>query len=235
MTKNKPANTHHFNQNSSDQRASISSPAFVDQLFSSLDNGLRSAFAKPQAKRPSPADSFKSDPIENDEELQQSAAALMRVNHVGEVCAQALYQGQALTSRSLAVREKMREAADEEIDHLNWCFKRIEQLDGHTSIMNPLWYLGSFALGFGAGLVGDKWSLGFLAETEKQVVEHLERHLDRLPEEDTISRAIVSQMAEDEAKHADMAVNNGAAELPEVIKRMMRLSAGVMTSVSEKI
>jgi len=208
---------------------------FVDRLFSGLDNGLRSTFAKPQAKRASPADSFTSDPIVNDQALQQCSAALMRVNHVGEVCAQALYQGQALTSRSLAVRDKMREAANEEIDHLNWCFKRIEQLDGHTSIMNPLWYLGSFTLGFGAGLVGDKWSLGFLAETEKQVVEHLESHLDRLPEEDTISRAIVSQMADDEAKHADMAVDSGAAELPEAVKRMMRMTASVMTSISEKI
>ena len=209
--------------------------SFVDQLFSSLDNGLRSTFAKPKAKRASPADNFESDPILENQTLQKSSAALMRVNHVGEVCAQALYQGQALTSRSAAVRDKMREAADEEIDHLDWCFKRIEQLDGHTSIMNPLWYLGSFTLGFSAGLVGDKWSLGFLAETEKQVVEHLESHLDRLPEEDTLSRAIVSQMAKDEAQHADMAMNNGAAELPDAIKQMMRMTARVMTSVSEKI
>lgn len=222
-------------QNSQNSYFSENRSTFVDRLFSSLDKGLRSTFAKPQAKRASPADVFESDPILHDEALQQSSVALMRVNHVGEVCAQALYQGQALTSRSRAVRDKMREAADEEIDHLNWCFKRIEQLDGHTSIMNPLWYLGSFALGFSAGLAGDQWSLGFLAETEKQVVEHLESHLDRLPEEDTISRAIVSQMAKDEARHADMAINSGAAELPEGVKKMMRITASVMTSISEKI
>lgn len=208
---------------------------FIDQLFSSLDKGLRSTFAKPQAKRVSPADAFKSDPILNDETLQKSSAALMRVNHVGEVCAQALYQGQALTSRSPEIRDKMREAADEEVDHLNWCFERIEQLDGHTSIMNPLWYFGSFTLGLSAGLAGDKWSLGFLAETERQVVAHLESHLERLPEEDSVSRAIVSQMAKDEAKHADMAVDNGAAELPEPIKQAMRATAKIMTAISERV
>jgi len=167
--------------------------------------------------------------------LKDQSAALMRVNHVGEVCAQALYQGQALTSRSADVREKMNEAAEEEIDHLNWCFRRIEQLDSHTSYLNPIWYLGSFALGVGAGLAGDRWSLGFLAETERQVVEHLESHLDRLPEEDTVSRAIVAQMAEDEAKHAEMAIDNGAAELPDMVKTAMKLTARVMTQISEKI
>jgi ubiquinone biosynthesis monooxygenase Coq7 len=167
--------------------------------------------------------------------LRNKSASLMRVNHVGEVCAQALYQGQALTSRSIDVKDKMNEAAEEEIDHLNWCYQRIEQLDSHTSYLNPIWYLGSFALGIGAGLAGDKWSLGFLAETERQVVEHLESHLERLPAEDTISRAIVSQMAEDEAKHAEMAVENGAAELPEFIKQAMKKTAGLMTKLSERI
>ncbi|MEM7359831.1 MAG: 2-polyprenyl-3-methyl-6-methoxy-1,4-benzoquinone monooxygenase [Pseudomonadota bacterium] len=208
---------------------------FIDQMVSALDNGLRSTFAKPNAKRQSPADSCESDPIAENDELRQLSASLMRVNHVGEVCAQALYQGQALTSRSDEVRKKMQHAADEEIDHLNWCFERIEQLDGHTSYFNPIWYLGSFALGVGAGLAGDKWSLGFLAETEKQVVEHLNSHLHRLPKEDTVSRAVVAQMAEDEAKHAEMAIENGAAELPLPIKEMMRRTARIMTSVSEKI
>ncbi len=159
----------------------------------------------------------------------------MRVNHVGEVCAQALYQGQALTSRSAAVREKMREAADEEIDHLNWCYQRIETLGGHTSLFNPIWYAGSFALGVGAGLAGDKWSLGFLAETEKQVVEHLHSHLERLPPQDIVSRAVVGQMAEDEAKHAEMAISEGGAELPAPIKGLMKLTARIMTTVAEKI
>ena len=209
--------------------------AFVDQLFSHLDHGLRSTFVRPSSNRASPADSMSTDPIENMPMLRNSSAALMRVNHVGEVCAQALYQGQALTSRSATVRQKMTEAAEEEVDHLNWCYRRIEQLDSHTSYLNPLWYLGSFALGIGAGLAGDKWSLGFLAETERQVVQHLESHLDRLPEEDTISRAIVSQMAEDEARHAEMAVDNGAAELPEAVKRAMTFSARIMTKLSERI
>ena len=208
---------------------------FIDQLFSSLDRGLRSTFSKPPADRISPAESFAEDPIAGNPMQQERSAALMRVNHVGEVCAQALYQGQALTSRSADVKNKMQEAADEEIDHLNWCYQRIEQLDGHTSYLNPFWYAGSFALGVGAGLAGDKWSLGFLAETERQVVEHLHSHLDRLPEEDTISRAVVEQMAIDEAKHAEMAVDNGAAELPQPIKDLMRITARFMTTLSERI
>lgn len=209
----------------------------VDQLIGTLDNGLRSLFAKPTAKRASPAQTNTPnvDPIANDEHLKQQSAALMRVNHVGEICAQALYQGQALTSRSAQVREKMQEAADEEIDHLNWCQSRIEALGGHTSYLNPLWYLGSFSLGVSAGLAGDKWSLGFLAETERQVVKHLESHLHRLPEQDTLSRAIVEQMAIDEAKHATMAEESGAAELPEAIKQFMRITAKIMTTVSEKV
>ena len=208
---------------------------FIDQLFSKLDHGLRSTFVRPSANRASPADQHDIDPIQDQTMLKDQSAALMRVNHVGEVCAQALYQGQALTSRSPDVREKMNEAAEEEIDHLNWCFRRIEQLDSHTSYLNPIWYLGSFALGVGAGLAGDRWSLGFLAETERQVVEHLESHLDRLPEEDTVSHAIVAQMAEDEAKHAEMAIDNGAAELPDMVKTAMKLTARVMTQISEKI
>jgi len=208
---------------------------FVDQLISSLDKGLRSSFSKPNAQRQSPALELADDPIADEPFLQQQSAALMRVNHVGEVCAQALYQGQALTSRSPEVRAKMNEAAEEEVDHLNWCYQRIDELNSHTSYLNPLWYAGSFALGLTAGLAGDKWSLGFLAETEKQVVEHLESHLERLPEEDTVSRAVVTQMAIDEAKHADMAEQNGAAELPEPIKQAMRLTARLMTNLSERI
>ncbi|MFT5573433.1 MAG: ubiquinone biosynthesis monooxygenase Coq7 [Cryomorphaceae bacterium] len=208
---------------------------FIDQLVSSLDHGLRSTFNKPIAKRSSPAEAIDNDPIAAEPDLQRISAELMRVNHVGEVCAQALYQGQALTSRSESVRQEMQLAANEEIDHLNWCYQRIEELDSHTSYLNPIWYLGSFALGLGAGLAGDKWSLGFLAETERQVVQHLESHLLRLPEEDMISRAVVSQMAEDEAHHAQMAVDNGAAELPEMVKQAMRVTAKFMTTVSEKI
>ena len=213
----------------------MSQKSFVDQLFSALDNGLRTTFASPGGKRASPAQMHKQDPISENPELMSKSAALMRVNHVGEICAQALYQGQALTSRSDEVREKMQIAADEEIDHLDWCNERIEQLDGHTSYFNPIWYLGSFALGVGAGLAGDKWSLGFLAETERQVVEHLNSHLERLPEEDTLSRSVVTQMIEEEEKHAHMAIDNGAAELPRAAKSLMRTTARIMTSISEKI
>jgi ubiquinone biosynthesis monooxygenase Coq7 len=209
--------------------------SIIDQLFSSLDNGLRTTFAKPGGQRPSPGRSCSEDPIAEDNDLKRKSAALMRVNHVGEVCAQALYQGQALTSRSNAVRQKMQIAADEEIDHLDWCNERIEQLDGHTSYFNPVWYLGSFVLGVGAGLAGDKWSLGFLAETERQVVDHLNTHLERLPVQDTVSRAVISQMIEEEEKHATMAINNGAVELPEPVKDLMHRAAGIMTRVSEKI
>ncbi|RBP52637.1 2-polyprenyl-3-methyl-6-methoxy-1,4-benzoquinone monooxygenase [Arenicella xantha] len=208
---------------------------FIDQLVSSLDHGLRSTFTKPAADRVSPGDAIQQDPLHEQPNLKQYSASLMRVNHVGEVCAQALYQGQALTSRSPEVRKKMQYAAKEEIDHLNWCYQRIEQLDGHTSYLNPIWYLGSLALGIGAGLTGDRWSLGFLAETERQVVEHLESHLDRLPKQDTISRAVVTQMAKDEAQHADMAETSGAAELPRPIKDLMRATAKIMTTLSEKI
>ena len=150
--------------------------SLLDKVISSLDKGLRSSFTQPSATRASPANNIDQDPILDDLALKQQAASLMRVNHVGEVCAQALYQGQALTSRSPEVKAKMQEAADEEIDHLNWCYQRIDELDSHTSYLNPIWYLGSFALGVTAGMAGDKWSLGFLAETEKQVVEHLESH-----------------------------------------------------------
>lgn len=210
-------------------------PLFLDQVIESLDNGLRSVFAKPKATRVSPAAQITNDPISELPHQMENSIALMRVNHVGEVCAQALYQGQAITSRSMEVKLKMQEAADEEIDHLNWCQERIEDMGGHTSYLNPIWYAGSFAIGVTAGLAGDKWSLGFLAETERQVVKHLESHLDRLPVEDTVSRAVVKQMAIDEAKHADMAEQSGAAELPLAIKALMTLSAKVMTSLSERI
>ena len=207
----------------------------VDQLIGHLDHGLRSMFVKPKAERASPAEALEEDPISELPRLQEQAGALMRVNHVGEVCAQALYQGQALTSRSEDVREKMQEAAREEIDHLNWCYQRIQELDSHTSHLNPLWYLGSFTIGVCAGLAGDKWSLGFLAETERQVVDHLKSHLDRLPKEDIQSRKIIAQMIEDETHHAHMAEESGAAELPQTIKTAMRTTAKLMTTLSERI
>ncbi len=214
----------------------------VDNIIGVIDNGLRVVFAKPNGQRPSPTATSKNNTSkiqhynsELDPQSKDLAASLMRVNHVGEVCAQALYQGQALTSRSQAVREKMKHAADEEIDHLDWCAERIEELGGSVSIFNPLWYAGAFTLGVGAGIAGDKWSLGFLAETERQVVDHLKSHLDRLPENDSDSRKIVEQMVIDEESHALMAEESGAAALPSWIKQTMKMSARVMTGISEKI
>jgi ubiquinone biosynthesis monooxygenase Coq7 len=153
----------------------------------------------------------------------------MRVNHTGEICAQALYQGQALTARNATARAALEQAAAEETDHLAWTAQRIEELGGRASLLNPLWYAGSFALGAAAGFLGDKWNLGFLAETERQVEGHLEGHLDRLPAQDEKSRAIVNEMKVDEARHARTAVDHGAAELPEPVKLAMKLGSRVMT------
>lgn len=168
---------------------------------------------------------------ETDISAQQKAAAagLMRVNHAGEVAAQALYRGHALSAVSPTVRAQMERAAREESDHLAWCEQRVHALGSHTSVLNPLWYAGSFALGVVTGLAGDKWSLGFVAETERQVVQHLDGHLARLPEADAQSRAILEQMRVDEAEHATQAVAAGAAELPPPVKALMRLTAQVMT------
>ncbi len=156
----------------------------------------------------------------------------MRVNHTGEICAQALYAAQALTARDPEVQERMQQAADEENDHLNWCELRLAELNGRTSYLNPLWYLGSFAIGAAAGAVGDKWNLGFVVETEDQVVVHLSDHLGRLAAGDRRTRAILAQMQSDEEKHARMARDAGAAELPLPVKTLMRLQSKVMTTVA---
>jgi ubiquinone biosynthesis monooxygenase Coq7 len=157
---------------------------------------------------------------------------LMRVNHAGEVSAQALYHGQSLTARSSSVQKSMQRAAEEEVDHLNWCKERLDELDTHSSYLNPLWYFGSFSIGALAGVLGDKWSLGFVAETEHQVVEHLRSHLRKLPSQDDKSRAILEQMKTDEAQHAAMALESGAAELPARIKKLMKLCSLVMTTTA---
>jgi ubiquinone biosynthesis monooxygenase Coq7 len=203
----------------------------VDIVIGHLDLGMRTLFGKPVGERPSPARDTGEASSLSDADRRRSAA-MMRVNHCGEVCAQALYQGQALTARSGDVRSSMDIAAHEEIDHLQWCQQRLEELGSHTSYLNPLWYSGALGLGLLAGLAGDKWSLGFLAETERQVVRHLDGHLDRLPVEDRKSRDIVTQMKEDEARHATMAVTEGAMDLPGPFKRLMALSARVMTTVA---
>ena len=156
----------------------------------------------------------------------------MRVNHVGEICAQALYHSQALTARDPRIRERMQRAAAEENDHLAWCEQRIRELGARQSLLNPLWRIGAFTIGTTAGLAGDKWNLGFVAETERQVVAHLEDHLGKLPENDTRSREVVAQMKEDEHRHAQAAITAGAAELPPPVKGLMRLASKVMTSTA---
>jgi len=160
------------------------------------------------------------------------SCALMRINHVGEVCAQALYQGQGLTARNETVQQTLMKAAREETEHLAWTERRIAELGGRKSLLNPLWYSGSFAIGVVAGLLGDKWNLGFLAETEHQVEAHLAGHLQRLPNTDEKSRAIVEQMKMDEASHATMALSHGGAELPLAVKMAMKMGSKVMTSTA---
>ncbi len=163
------------------------------------------------------------------------AAGLMRVNHAGEVSAQALYQGQSLTARDPALRNQLKQASIEESDHLNWCRRRLEELGENPSRLDPFWYLGSFVLGMTAGMAGDRWNLGFLAETEYQVVRHLDSHLKQLPEKDARSRAIVTQMKEDELGHAHLAESLGAAKLPSPVKTLMKLTSRIMTMVAERI
>ena len=166
------------------------------------------------------------------EALGPRAAGLMRVNHCGEVCAQALYQGQALTARDPATREALRQAAQEEVEHLAWTERRLHELGSHKSLFNPLWYAGSLAIGVTAGVIGDKWNLGFLAETERQVEAHLKSHLTRLPEQDLRSREIVEQMKVDEVAHAETALQLGGVELPGPVKAAMKASSKVMTGVA---
>ncbi len=202
----------------------------IDDLIIGFDKGLRTVFAPARSARATPGDDM---PDADLDAAQRSlAAALMRVNHAGEVCAQALYQGQALTARDSAARAALEQAAEEETEHLAWTERRIAELGGRKSLLNPLWYAGSFAIGAASGLLGDKWNLGFLAETERQVVRHLDGHLGRLPADDRRSRAIVEQMREDEARHATSAMKHGAAELPAPVRVAMQVSSKVMTNTA---
>jgi ubiquinone biosynthesis monooxygenase Coq7 len=206
----------------------------LDRLLDQIDSGLRTSFSRaPTPQRASPARDL--DEPELTDKQRQHAIGLMRVNHAGEICAQALYQGQALTAKLPEVGEKMRESAEEEIDHLAWCEQRIHELGGKTSALNPAWYAMSFALGAGAGLVSDKLSLGFVAATENQVCDHLEKHLDELPQEDQKSRLIVEQMLVDEAEHAEAALAAGGHDFPKPIKQFMTLVSSAMTKTSYKI
>lgn len=203
----------------------------IDRLILSFDQALRTVFGRPLTTgRADPTDNLPEQVLSPDE--RQQSARLMRVNHTGEVCAQALYQGQALTAKLDAVRDAMDQAAREENDHLAWCERRTEALGGHTSYLNPLFYAGSFALGALAGAAGDKWSLGFVAETERQVVEHLDDHLNRMAEQDQKSRAILEQMKIDELQHGAAARNAGGAELPAPVKQLMRAMSKVMTGTT---
>ena len=199
----------------------------LDRLITVFDNGLRTLFAPAHSARPVPGVDVGETELSVAE--RELAAALMRVNHSGEICAQALYQGQALTARNPDTRVALERAAIEETDHLAWTAQRIAELGGRVSVLNPLWYAGSFALGAAAGLLGNRWNMGFLAETERQVEGHLAGHLDRLPTQDEKSRAILDQMKRDEARHAHTAVEHGAAELPEPVKLAMKLGSRVMT------
>lgn len=206
----------------------------IDRLIISIDGALRMATGQAQeAQRDNPAVSVPE--VMMDEENRRHAAGLMRINHAGEVCAQALYAGQAVTARNPDVQAEMQKAADEEIDHLSWCKDRLDELDSKPSRLDPFWYAGSFAIGAIAGLAGDRWSLGFLKETENQVEAHLEGHIEKLPAEDARSRAILDQMKIDEAKHAQMAEDSGARDLPEPVRGLMRLTAGAMKAVAYRL
>jgi ubiquinone biosynthesis monooxygenase Coq7 len=199
----------------------------LDRLIGSVDQALRTVLGGNTATRPYPAEGIAETVAELSE--RRHAAALMRVNHSGEVAAQALYQGQAATASSPATQAALAEAAREETDHLAWCASRIQELGGRTSLLNPVWYAGSFAIGALAGLAGDRSSLGFVAETERQVVEHLEGHLHRLPQTDARTRAIVQQMSADEERHGHNARSAGGAALPAVARVLMKATARIMT------
>jgi ubiquinone biosynthesis monooxygenase Coq7 len=206
----------------------------LDRLIVNVDFGLRTLFGRPATTgRPDPDAGLPEADL--DDAARQVAVALMRVNHAGEVCAQALYQGQALTARDSAVRAGLERAAREENDHLAWCARRVEELGGHTSLLNPLWYAGSLAIGALAGLAGDRWSLGFLAETEHQVMAHLDHHLARLPAADERSRAILQQMKEDEGRHAAVALESGGVPPPAPVPQVMATVSKVMTGAAYRL
>ena len=200
----------------------------LDKIIGAADNALRTLLGGYQVTgRADP--SANTAEAELTEQERKHAAGLMRINHCGEVCAQALYQGQAMTAKLPQVRQKMEQAAAEENDHLQWCADRLDKLDSHTSLLNPLWYASSLSIGAIAGKLGDKWSLGFVAETEHQVVKHLQEHLQNLPQSDEKSRQVISQMEEDEMHHANTAIEAGGAELPLPVKMAMKGMAKVMT------
>jgi ubiquinone biosynthesis monooxygenase Coq7 len=203
---------------------------FPDKVIIGFDRALRTIFGPARSVRAVPGENLAE--VELDAAQKAQAAALMRVDHAGEVCAQALYQGQAVTARNPLAKAALAQAAAEEIEHLAWTEQRIVELGGRRSLLNPLWYAGSYLMGLAAGFAGDRWNLGFLAETERQVVEHLDGHLKRLAHHDAKSRAIIAAMKRDEAKHATTALYNGGVELPLPCRIMMRLASRVMTTTT---
>ena len=201
------------------------------RLCLGLDNAVRALTNHPLTSgEPNPGASVADEPL--DDAARKHAAGLMRVNHAGEICAQGLYHGQALVSKTKALQEKMHAAAIEEGDHLQWCKQRLDELQSHTSYLNPLWYAGSFIIGAGSGLMGDKWSLGFVVETERQVIEHLASHQQQLPAEDKRSQQILLKMQSDEDKHRQEAQDAGAMELPAPVKAVMRLTSKIMVKTA---
>lgn len=205
----------------------------TEKMILGFDMFLKTIFNAQKARRPSPGVNLEE--IELSEEVRRDIAGMMRVNHTGEVCAQALYDGQAFVADETETRESLTEAAQEEQDHLAWCYERLNQLSAAPSVLNPFFYLSSFAIGVVAGKFGDKLSLGFVEATEAQVVKHLEEHLDRIPEGDLKSRAILTQMVEDEARHGDHAIEMGGQEFPEFIKKGMSLLSKIMTETTYRI
>ncbi|WP_295364273.1 2-polyprenyl-3-methyl-6-methoxy-1,4-benzoquinone monooxygenase [Arenimonas sp.] len=202
----------------------------LDRLIIEAQHALGTSLGRARAERPNPAGTLRDPAL--DEAERRHAAGLMRINHTGEVCAQALYLGQAAVARDDATREHLHHAAQEENDHLAWCADRLEELDSRPSLFNPLWYAGSYAIGLAAGLRGDGWNLGFVVETERQVEAHLEEHLETLPPGDERSRAILRTMKEDEARHADNALDAGARTLPPPIPRLMALTSKLMKAIA---
>jgi ubiquinone biosynthesis monooxygenase Coq7 len=203
----------------------------LDRLLASANNALRTvATSAGRSARDNPAKNIIDADLNSDQ--KRHAAGLMRINHAGEVAAQALYQGHAAVARDESIEAQMQHAADEEFDHLAWCEQRIHELGEDVSKLSPFWYAGAFAIGAASGVLGDRWSLGFIAETERQVCAHLDSHLDSLPPEDAKSRAIVEQMRDEEEEHGDNAIEAGAAELPGPVKHLMRLTAKVMTKTA---
>jgi ubiquinone biosynthesis monooxygenase Coq7 len=206
----------------------------IDKLICGLDSTLRAVAAtSTHAVRPNPARDIPENPLSDREKVH--SAGLMRVNHAGEVAAQGLYQGHAAVARNSSIEQQMTEAADEELDHLGWCEQRLTELGSKPSLLSPVWYAGAFTIGAASGIFGDKWSLGFIEETERQVSAHLTDHLDKLPDEDRKSRAIVRQMRDEEEQHGARAAAAGAAPLPDPVRQLMRVTAKIMTKTAYRV